>query len=196
MVLDVYLWESQIQNMKYETNLATCIISKIPNLRNEFDYDCNKSKHRNVTVIWFFFSLILCCLLKHILEAYRFRSFIHTNLQRTYVQWLAFFALALRRHTFWQFVFLLWFIMLMSNHFLLFLCNDHKYFHIGHNISLSLSLKQFNAIWSLLSIHHNINILHNITYVKLQEENTNLVLTLLMNLQTLVPYCTSIIYLN
>ena len=51
MVLDVYLWESQIQNMKYETNLATCIISKIPNLRNEFDYDCNKSKHRNVTVI-------------------------------------------------------------------------------------------------------------------------------------------------
>ena len=84
-VLDVYLWESQIQNMKYETNLATCIISKIPNLRNEFDYDCNKSKHRNVTVIWFFFSLILCCLLKHILEAYRFRSFIHTNLQHTYV---------------------------------------------------------------------------------------------------------------
>ena len=37
--------------MKYETNLAKCIISKIPNLRNEFDYDCNKSKHRNVTVI-------------------------------------------------------------------------------------------------------------------------------------------------
>ena len=51
MVLDVYLWESQIQNMKYETNLATCIISKIPTLSNEFDYDCNKSKNRNVTVI-------------------------------------------------------------------------------------------------------------------------------------------------
>ena len=97
MVLDVYLWESQIQNMKYETNLATCIISKIPNLRNEFDYDCNKSKHRNVTVIWFFFSLILCCLLKHILEAYRFRSFIHTNLQRTYVQRLALICIGTKK---------------------------------------------------------------------------------------------------
>ena len=51
MVLYVYLWESQIQNMKYETNLATWVISKILNLSNEFDYDCNKSKNRNVTVI-------------------------------------------------------------------------------------------------------------------------------------------------
>ena len=67
--------------MKYETNLATCIISKIPNLRNEFDYDCNKSKHRNVTVILIL--LLIDTLLSS--EAYRFHLFIHTNLQHTYV---------------------------------------------------------------------------------------------------------------